>query len=130
VSEGSDAPRAREVIDLNARMAELGFSYEPAEQMRERLVRERLQLEHQLEQEKLEKHHQREVQLQEIRHQSRIFWSIFGVVIAVGIVALWVGLFDGSTPAEARAWARTTASAIIAGVVGYFSGAGLGPKSL
>lgn len=128
MTEGGDRPDVPEIIDLNVRMAELGISIEPPEQMRQRLDRQRLQLEHQLDQERLDNQHQRDRELREAAHQRRIFWSIFGVVIVTGVVALWAGLFDASMPAETKAWARTTASAIIAGIVGYFSGAGLGPR--
>lgn len=96
--------------------------------MRQRLERERFQLEHQLEQERLDKQHQRDTELQETNHQRRIFWFVFIVVIVTGAISLWVGLFAGSTSTDAQVWARTTSSAIVAGIVGYFSGARLNAR--
>lgn len=129
MSEGGEAPASGGIIDLRERLAGMeGVSYEPPFQMRERLEREKLQLRHQLEQEKLEKQHGRDVELGETKHRRWVFWTIFAAVLVVGVVAMWIGFFDGSSTSEAQAWARTTASAIVGGLVGYFTGAGLAPK--
>lgn len=129
MSEGGETPAGGGIIDLRERLAGMeGVSYEPPFQMRERLDREKRQLLHQLDQEKLDKQHARIVELGETNHRRWVFWTIFASVIVVGIVAMWIGLFDGSSTPEAQAWARTTASAIVGGLVGYFTGAGLAPK--
>jgi hypothetical protein len=117
------------VIDLNQRLAELGvFSHEPIEQMRARIVREKLKLEHELDQEKKDKENAHNIELSETDHRRRVFWAIFVAVLVVGVIAVWIGFFDSSSTPEAQAWARTTASAIVGGLVGYFTGAGLAPR--
>ena len=86
--------------------------------MRERLERERQELTHRLEQEALNNQQERESALAETIHQRRVFWCVFIVVISAGALALWAGLFDASMSPETQAWARTVASAIIAGIEG------------
>ncbi len=121
-------------IDLNQEALELGLSFEPPHQLRARLEQDRLSLQHQLEEEQRQKQHDREttqaedqhkrtLDEQEAVHRRRIFWAVFSVVIITGAVALWVGFFDQTASPEAQAWARTLGSAIVAGIVGYFSGA-------
>jgi peptidoglycan/LPS O-acetylase OafA/YrhL len=62
------------------------------------------------------------VQREEATHRRRVFWVVFTLVILVGVISLWVAMFDKSASAETTSWARTTASAIIAGIIGYFTG--------
>jgi cation transport ATPase len=127
----SDDPKESvepEVIDLNRRVAELfgaAISVEPPEPMRARLEREKTQLAQQLEQERLDRDEQRRTQREEAAHRRRVFWVVFALVVLVGVISLWVALFDSNASAETTAWARTTASAIIAGIVGYFTGAAI-----
>ncbi len=125
----SDDPAASaepDVIDLDRRVAELfgaAISIEPPETMRARLDRDKLQLAHQLEQERLDREEQRRTQREEASHRRRVFWVVFSLVILVGVISLWVALFDTSASDETVSWARTTASAIVAGIIGYFTGA-------
>ncbi len=110
------------LIDLNQRMLDLGLSFEPPEQLRARIERDRIEIQHQVDQEALDNQHQRERVLQEVRHRQRVFWSVFGVAIVGGAVSFWVISFDRSATTETLTWARTVASAIVAGVIGYFGG--------
>jgi len=111
------------LIDLNQRMLDLGLSFEPPEQLRARIERVRIEAQHQLEQEALEKQHLRDRVREDARHRRRVFWCVFGVAILAGAVSFWVILFDRGASAETLTWARTVASAIVAGVIGYFGGA-------
>lgn len=56
----------------------------------------------------------------EATHKRRIFWALFTVVLFTAATATTVALVSDD-PAT-REWGRTTASAIVAGLIGYFGG--------
>lgn len=117
--------------DLNQRVLELGLSglsglsisAEPPEQLRHRLERERLEIAHRLKEEAAETQHAREQSRLEAKHRKARFWAVFAVVIIVGALGFWVGVFDRGASLEAQTWGRTIGSAVVAGIVGYFGGA-------
>lgn len=134
-SEEPPPPGGYGTIDLNQRLQELGISVsaEPHEQIRHRLTIElreseqRLQLEieqkkHDLKQAEADAQHKRESDQNESNHRRRVFWWVFLVVIAAGAAAFGIILFYPDASPETQSWARTVASAIVAGVIGYFGG--------
>lgn len=56
----------------------------------------------------------------EAAHKRRVFWALFAVVVAVGIFGTLTALLNNDP--QTKEWARTVASAIIAGLIGYFGG--------
>lgn len=86
---------------------------ERIEELQARLRREEAESRHTLEQERTE-----------AAYRRRISWLVFAVVVAAGGVSVGIILFDQNAPAETQTWARTVASAVIAGLVGYFGGMG------
>ncbi|MBA2521451.1 MAG: hypothetical protein H0V24_17490 [Chloroflexia bacterium] len=53
---------------------------------------------------------------------AAFFWVVFAVVILAGAATFVVILTGQPTDANTQSWARAVASAIIGGIVGYFSG--------
>jgi hypothetical protein len=113
------------VIDLNQHLRALeGFSVtaEPQEVVRHRLESARLELENRLKQEDRQNEHKLAKEDAEAKYRRFIFGAVFIVVIVFGAAAGWVALFDDGASAERQTLAGTIASAIVAGMVGYFGG--------
>jgi hypothetical protein len=103
-------------VDLNQLAASERYAVEihtieQVEELRSRLRREEAETEHKLAIERVE-----------AAHRRRIFWAVFSVVVLAGVASMWIVLFESDVSPETEAWARTVASAIVAGLVGYFGG--------
>lgn len=57
----------------------------------------------------------------EAAHRRRSFWAVFAVVLLVGAATFLVILLNRPPDPEVQAWARTIFSAVVGGLVGYFT---------
>lgn len=115
---GGGRPAACNPFDLTGLAADERYAIEVRaterlEELQARLRREEAESLHKLEQERAE-----------AAYRHRISWVVFAVVVAAGGVSVGIILFDQNAPAETQTRARTVASAVIAGLVGYFGGMG------
>jgi hypothetical protein len=58
----------------------------------------------------------------EAEHRRRVFWVAFSIVVLAGATTFAMIVTAQPSDANTQAWARTVASAIIGGIVGYFTG--------
>lgn len=57
---------------------------------------------------------------EEATHKRRVFWALFAVVIVVGVGSAMIAILNNDP--QTQEWARTLASAVFAGLIGYFGG--------
>lgn len=81
-----------------------------------------LEQESRLRREEIELKHKLDGQRDEAKQRQRVFWAVFVLLLIIAVACGWIILFQNDASVETQTFARSAISAILAGLVGYFSG--------